>query len=128
MEYNLRRMLFAALLCAIAALIVSYAYLKFSALLSGPSLTVTVALTSTTSPLATIAGTAVNAKSLTLAGRPIFIDLKGHFSEQLLLFPGYNIIELTAKDVRGKEVRKEIMLAYGTDGVRGQMEKEVRGE
>jgi hypothetical protein len=47
-----------------------------------------------------------------LNGRPIFIDLEGRFFEKLLLSPGYNIIELTAKDTQGRAIEKHLEIMY----------------
>ena len=59
-----------------------------------------------------VRGVATRAKEITLQGRQIFIDLDGRFAEQLLLSPGYNIIELTARDTQGRQMIKDLELVY----------------
>lgn len=94
--------------------ILFYAYYQSRAILEGPQISLvspTEGETSTSS-LIKVYGVAKHAKSLTLDGRQIFIDLNGNFFEQLLLQDGYNIMELTAKDAEGREVRKSIRVMY----------------
>ena len=48
-----------------------------------------------------IKGNAKNATNLTLNGREISINTEGDFQETIALLPGYNIINITAKDKFG---------------------------
>jgi hypothetical protein len=48
-----------------------------------------------------INGNAKNAKTLTLNGRSILIDQKGNFDETIVLFSGYNVINIKAQDKFG---------------------------
>ena len=48
-----------------------------------------------------IKGAAKNAIKLTLNGREITIDENGNFNETIALLPGYNIINIKAKDKFG---------------------------
>ena len=94
--------------------ILIYAYYQSLAIIEGPQISVIApenGITSTTS-LVHIYGSVRHAKETTLQGRPIFIDLEGRFSEQLLLAEGYNIIELTAKDAQGREIKRKLELVY----------------
>ncbi len=98
----------------LVAVIVGYALYQFRAIIAGPEIILTSpqnGITSTSS-LITVSGVARHVKEITLDGRSIFIDLKGNFREQLLLMPGYNIIELTARDVEGREQKKAVELVY----------------
>jgi len=45
-----------------------------------------------------IIGNAKNAIKLTINGREISIDEAGNFNETIALLPGYNIINITARD------------------------------
>jgi hypothetical protein len=95
-------------------IIVFYAYYQSRAILEGPTVTLvspTEGMTSTSS-LVSVYGVAKHVKELTLDGRPIFIDLEGNFFERLLLMDGYNIMELTAKDAEGREIRKMVRVMY----------------
>jgi len=100
--------------CVFVGIVLFYAYLQSRAIIAGPQIVLESpqnGITATTSLLA-IRGTITNAKETTLNGRTLFIDLKGNFSEQLLLAPGYNIIELTAKDTKGREVKRVLEIVY----------------
>jgi hypothetical protein len=94
--------------------ILFYAYYQSRAILEGPQISLvspSEGMTSTSS-LIKVYGVAKHAKELTLDGRPIFLDLNGNFFEQLLLMDGYNIMELTAKDAEGREIRKTVRVMY----------------
>ncbi|OGZ08300.1 MAG: hypothetical protein A3D65_01030 [Candidatus Lloydbacteria bacterium RIFCSPHIGHO2_02_FULL_50_13] len=109
------KQLFSALLVGIfIGVIIFYGYYQSRAIIAGPTIVVDMPKTgaTATTSLVTVRGSVARATVITLQGRPIFIDLNGRFSEQLLLMDGYNIIELTAKDAEGRVERKVIELAY----------------
>jgi len=95
-------------------IILSYAYFQSRNIILGPQIILVEPENGLTvdKALLLVRGGTKNAKEITLDGRPIFIDLKGDFAEQLLLAPGYNIIVLTAKDAQGRVVEKKIELVY----------------
>ncbi len=64
----------------------------------------------TTTSLTLVSGRVVHANMLLLNGVEISQDLKGTFSESLLLAPGYNIMSIEAKDRYGRTTRKTIEL------------------
>ncbi len=94
--------------------IITYGLYQSRGILSGPLITITTPQNGETvfEPLIQVSGSAPRVKDLTLNGRSIFINMEGNFDERLLLLPGYNIIELTARDVGGKEARRTIELVY----------------
>jgi hypothetical protein len=55
-----------------------------------------------------VKGSAKNIKKISLNGRDIFLDKNGQFAEKLLMFAGYNIIDIVAEDKFGKIVSKKI--------------------
>lgn len=59
-----------------------------------------------------ITGNAKNAIHLTLNNREIFIDSNGNFEEDFALLPGYNIINIQAKDKFGKSDEKNYQVMY----------------
>ena len=59
-----------------------------------------------------IIGNAKNATNLTLNGREISVDQEGNFNETIALLPGYNIINITAKDKFGYVDKKNYKLIY----------------
>ena len=59
-----------------------------------------------------ITGNAKNAINLTLDGREISVDQAGNFNETIALLPGYNIINIKAKDKFGYVDEKNYKLIY----------------
>jgi hypothetical protein len=59
-----------------------------------------------------ITGTAKNAINLTLNGREISVDQQGNFDETIALLPGYNIINLKARDKFGHIDEKNYQLMH----------------
>lgn len=89
-----------------------YALYRTGALIAGVHLEVE-GLTnyeSRTDPLVTITGNARRATELTINGRAINITKEGDFSEELLLLPGYNIIDVEAVDKFGKRKQETFYL------------------
>lgn len=111
------KQLFSTLVVGVfVGVIAFYSYYQSRAIIAGPTITVLTPTTGSvaTTSLITVPGVVQHAQEITLQGRPIFIDLNGRFSEQLLLMNGYNIIELTAKDMEGRVDRKTIELVYNS--------------
>ena len=114
MYWTLKHALRLLLVLTFVGIIVFYAYYQSRAVVAGPEILLATPLngiTSTTS-LIEVRGVAIHAKELTLDGREIFVDMSGKFAEKLLLQDGYNIIQLTAKDGGGREIKKTIELIY----------------
>ncbi|MFA5841273.1 MAG: hypothetical protein WC847_03330 [Candidatus Paceibacterota bacterium] len=65
-----------------------------------------------TESLIKLTGNAKNAINLTLDGREISVDQKGNFNETIALLPGYNIINIKAKDKFGYIDEKNYKLMY----------------
>ncbi|MFA5932202.1 MAG: hypothetical protein WC793_02385 [Candidatus Paceibacterota bacterium] len=59
-----------------------------------------------------LTGNAKNAIELTLDGREISVDQGGNFNETIALLPGYNIINIKAKDKFGYVDEKNYKLMY----------------
>src|SRR6266571_5179997 len=84
-------------------LIILYAFFRSSDLIFGVKIrNVNIKDGSTvTSPTMEVTGVAKNAIFLSLNGREISVDQEGNFNETIALLPGYNIINLKAKDKFG---------------------------
>jgi len=59
-----------------------------------------------------LSGNAKNAINLLLNGREISIDQEGNFNETIALLPGYNVINITARDKFGYVDEKNYKLIY----------------
>jgi len=67
-----------------------------------------------------ITGNAKNAIGLTLNDREISIDQQGNFNETISLLPGYNIINIKAKDKFGNSDEKNYQLIYSVPAEQNQ--------
>lgn len=59
-----------------------------------------------------VTGNARNALNLTLNGREISINKEGDFDETIALLPGYNIVNIKAKDKFGDTDEKNYKLMF----------------
>ncbi|HEY4516059.1 MAG TPA: hypothetical protein VJH67_02635 [Candidatus Paceibacterota bacterium] len=59
-----------------------------------------------------VAGIVDNASFITLNDYPIFSNEEGIFSEEILAYPGYNVLVLEVKDRFGESVSKKIEFYY----------------
>ena len=116
MRFELKKMLSAGGIIFVVGIIVFYAYFQSRAVVEGPKIDIIEPENYITSPtsLLLVRGVATHAKELPLQGRHILIDLDGNFAEYLLRSDGYNIIELTARDAQGKQMKKTLEIVYHT--------------
>lgn len=68
--------------------------------------------TSTTTPLITLHGVTKNISYITLDDKPIFIDEEGFFTENILLSPGLNDIEIYGHDKLKRDTTNLLSLIY----------------
>lgn len=109
--FNLRLFLIIISVC----LLLGYGLFNARNLLIGPSIEIYSPPSleiETEENTVTIKGRVKNMTYLSLSGRPIFVDTEGLFEEKLLLSPGFNIIEIRAKDRFKKEIAKTIKIYY----------------
>ncbi len=57
-------------------------------------------------PFLPVTGIARHAREISINGRAVTIDRQGNFNDEVVLSPGYNIVEVAAKDQFGNEKRK----------------------
>lgn len=94
--------------------VAGYSWSRTRNLLSGPELTIKnpAKISLVSEPLIKIEGEVRRVDHLNLNDNKIFADSSGHFSEELLLYPGYNIIKLEATDRFGRRVSRFLELNY----------------
>ena len=99
--FTLKTALFVALCVAVVAL----ACYNMRDRILGTPLQVTTARDGATldTPFLPVAGIARHARELLINGRPIAIDRQGSFNDEVLLSPGYNIVEVAVRDQFGKQ-------------------------
>ena len=98
-------------------IILGYGVSKSVNLLTGPKIEIESPRNGETlrEPLLNIKGLVKNAAFISLNDKQIFVDDKGNMTDQILLYEGYNIITVKAKDKFGGEktvVREIIYLPY----------------
>lgn len=102
-------------IAGIVLIIAGYGLFQARRLLQGPVITITSPKNGSiiqNNSLLEIKGIAKNIKEISLNDRSIFIDEQGNFKEKLLLFPGYNIIKVEAKDKFGTNETKTLELIF----------------
>ncbi|MCK9345298.1 MAG: hypothetical protein M0P64_04275 [Candidatus Pacebacteria bacterium] len=92
------------------ALVLGYSYFMLDDFVRGPRLVITSPISgfSTTTPIITVSGYGVHTNNITMNGAKTPVDLEGNFGEQLILAPGYNAIQITAKDNYERSVTEKI--------------------
>jgi hypothetical protein len=109
-----RKIFLRVLWVVIALVIIGYAASKSTTLLEGPQLTLISPANGVTvhTALLPIEGHAKNISFISLNDRQIYVDDTGKLFEQVLLYEGYNIITVKARDKFGRDttVVREIIL------------------
>lgn len=107
--FNVRRFL----IISSVVLLISYGIFNARNLLIGPTIEIFSPLNNseTNSNVLEVKGLAKNISFISLNEKPIFITPDGFFDEKLLLSPGFNIIEVKAKD-RFRQEEKEVIRVY----------------
>ena len=59
-----------------------------------------------------LSGKTKNVSEIIIGDRKIYMDTEGSFQENILLYPGTNLITIKSLDKFGKEVKKEISIYY----------------
>ena len=96
------------------ATIIGYSLFQAHKFITGPQISIVSPIDGETTATSSvdITGVAKNIAFISLDDRPILIDEQGNFSEKLLVYPGYNIIKMFAKDHFGRTVEKKIGIIY----------------
>lgn len=98
----------------VGLVVILYALTRFQGFLEGPSIAITSPPNGSVvaNSFLSIEGVAKQVAFITLSDRQIFVDEEGRLAEELLLFPGYNIISLKATDRFGRRVERRLELIY----------------
>ncbi len=99
-----RKVLIAGISIAFIIFFIVYAAIEFRGLFLGPKINLSSPIDGMTveNPVINIDGIAERTKELTINGNQTLIDTEGHFSVNLVLSPGYNIITIVATDSRDR--------------------------
>ena len=111
---GIKKILKAGIISIIILIVLGYAYFAFHNFVNGPEIIVIEPKSgiSTTTSSIKIIGKALRVQNITLNGRPIIIDDKGNFDENIILAPGYNVSLLSAHDKFGRTTEYKIDLVY----------------
>jgi len=114
MDKTPKRILGLSIVAAIVLGLGAYAYLQSKEFLRGPVVTITEPQSGdmSTSSRILLRGAGKNISFLTLNGRQIFTDERGHFEESILLPEGYSVHTLEAKDRFGHKIEEKLELVY----------------
>lgn len=102
------------LLCALGiAVIALVGYNMRDRILGTPLIVSTAQSGSTlTSPFLPISGSARHARALLINGRSVPIDRHGTFTDEIVLSPGYNIVEVSLTDQFGGQKTKTYQVVF----------------
>jgi Glucodextranase, domain B len=94
----------------LALLICLYSLFQAQKIIQGPQIKLDSPLNGATytTSLIEVKGVAKNITLLLIDNNKTLTDLQGNFSVKLLLTPGYNIINLEARDKFGAKVQKKV--------------------
>ncbi len=114
MTTDFKKIIKIALLSILLLFMVFYGFFRSKDLIFGvkiKNVNITDGMKSDTDMLK-ISGNTKNVKVLTLDGREIFVDQAGNFEETIALHPGYNIVDIKAKDYFGGSDEKIYKVIY----------------
>jgi hypothetical protein len=110
MQTNAKKILSIFSVLLLAGIVLGYGYYRTRDFLNGPVVEITSPQNGQMLSFALIdvRGISKNIAFLNLNGRKIFTDEAGNWHEKLLASPGYNRIEVSAKDRFGRDVTKTL--------------------
>ncbi|MFH0846413.1 MAG: hypothetical protein V1851_03390 [Patescibacteria group bacterium] len=99
---------------SVVLITLAYSYYQTKDFIQGPILEISEPINGVTlsEDVLKIKGFAKNIAYLSLNDRQVYVDEEGNLAEKILLFPGYNIIKISAKDKfeRKTERKLEVVL------------------
>ena len=104
------RLLRSAISVSIFLLIVAYAIWRSVAYRQGPSIVISSPTDGATisSSSVQVIGQALRINSLTIDGNPLSVDESGNFKDTRAVFPGINVVTMTATDQFGRSTETQI--------------------
>ncbi|HUO50481.1 MAG TPA: hypothetical protein VMU25_02885 [Candidatus Paceibacterota bacterium] len=103
-----------ALLLLFFTILVIYAYFEARGILWGPSIQISSDISTVTTPYIEIKGTTTHIAELTLNGQSVPVTESGGFDIPYALSPGYNRLQLDAKDKYGKTTERVVQIILAT--------------
>jgi len=114
MRDRLKKYIKIGLVAFFLLVIIGYAYWRAKDLIHGVVLQVEGIENGKTyfEPKIHLSGQVSKVKELRINGREIFMDKDWHWSDEILLLPGYNVITLATQDNFGKKEEKVYQVIY----------------
>ncbi len=111
---NTKAVLKMILTLTVISIIVGYSYYKSKDFIIGPTIIITSPQTGdgVSESLIEILGIANSISYISINDRQIFTNEEGEFREKLLLFSGYNIISIKARDKFDRKIEKILEIVY----------------
>jgi hypothetical protein len=114
-RYNTAKIIKNSIYALFTIIIIGYALYNSRIFIAGPQIDILRPQngeTITESPLIRVQGEARNIAFMELNNKQIDTNEESKFNEPVLLYPGYNVITIFAKDKFGRTVEKQIELVY----------------
>jgi hypothetical protein len=114
-RYNTAKIIKNSIYALFTIIIIGYALYNSRIFIAGPQIDILRPQngeTITESPLIRVQGEARNIAFMELNNKQIDTNEESKFNEPVLLYPGYNVITIFAKDKFGRIVEKQIELVY----------------
>lgn len=124
-KYNTAKIIKNSVYVLLLLFLIGYAIFNSRIFIAGPKLVIENPENGSTveeNPLIKVEGKAYNIAFIELNGKQINVNESSEFSEPVLLYPGYNIIEISARDKFEREVEKKIKIVYKNDDLLNQRE------
>jgi hypothetical protein len=122
-KYNTAKIIKNSIYLILIIILISYAIFNSRIFIAGPKIIIENPENGSLlneSPLINITGKAENIAFIELNGRQINVDESSNFDEAVLLYPGYNIITINARDKFEREIEEKLEIVYQKDDLLNQ--------
>ena len=111
---GIKKILKILVITVVVIILIGYSLYASKDYLEGPKIIINEPQNGDTLSTSTIVikGQALRIQDITINNRPILIDEKGNFNENLLLFPCYNVAVIFAKDKFNRTIEYKLELVY----------------
>lgn len=111
---GIKKILRLILVLSIITIVLGYAFFTFKDYIDGPKIIIDEPINGSMISTSTvmIKGRVLHIQDVTINSKPILIDKQGNFTQTLLLFPGYNVSVISAKDKFNRTIEYKLELVY----------------
>jgi hypothetical protein len=108
----------------VAIIVIGYTIFNFRIFVAGPQIVFKSPTNGSAQEksLVEIEGLAKNISHITLNDRQIFINQSGEFNETVLLYPGYNVFTVKARDKFNRETENKLEIVYNGQEIKPNTE------